>query len=523
MGMVGSASHFQMNIATVVLAGLIYLTCESYIDDVIVFGRTSEEFITRLRDVFERFRKYNVILNPDKCRFGVSEVEYLGHHISEHGMTFSREKLAEVFQIPLPKNGKDLKSFLGLVSYFRDHIRHLASMTRPLLEVAKRYEKSRVIKWTPEAIDAFETIKRAINDCPVLFFIDDDSPVFLHTDASDYGIGAYLFQIINGKERPIAFMSRALNVTEIKWSTIEKECFAMVQALRKFEYLLRDRSFTWRTDHKNLLHMHDPPSAKVQRWKFFIQQFDATVEYIKGKDNVVADALSRLLPIPEEEMNLMKEFDLTDHARTIIPQFHNSIVGHHGVERTYAKLQKAGHNWEYMREHVKRFRRDCPCCQKMSYIKVPIHTYAFTLAALSPMERLYIDTLSFSSKDEFGNQHVIVIIDAFTRWLELEAVGDLSAITAAKVLLRHIGRFGVPSQLTSDMGSQFINETCEQLFKLSGIEHLKTVPHSKEENGIVERSNKEIVRHTRNIMFDKEIVDKKVEWGVYGSCSGSIH
>jgi hypothetical protein len=124
------------------------------------------------------------------------------------------------------------------------------------------------------------------------------------------------------------------------------------------------------------------------------------------------------------------------------------------------------------------------------------------------MERVYIDTLSFTNKDEWGNEHVLVIIDGFTRWIEIVPIPNLSAEVAARVLLNHFGRFGIPSQLTSDNGTQFVNELHEQMFRVSGIEFLNIVPHSKEENAIVERANKEIIRHMRNIMFDREIVEK---------------
>ena len=110
-----------------------------------------------------------------------------------------------------------------------------------------------------------------------------------------------------------------------------------------------------------------------------------------------------------------------------------------------------------MREIIKQFIKRCPCCQKMSYLKTPIHTHPYTLACYSPMERIYIDTMSFETPDEDGNKHVLVIIDAFTRWVELYPLTNLSAQASAKALLQHFGRFGQPTQLVSDNGTQFVN------------------------------------------------------------------
>ena len=145
-----------------------------------------------------------------------------------------------------------MKSFLGVAVYFIDHIRNYTTLVHPLHKMLKDYNKNRKLIWTPEAILAFETVKEEINLCTTLYFIDDVSPILLYTDASDYGIGAYLCQVIAGKEVPIAFVSHGLSEQEIRWSTIEKECYAIVYALEKLDYLLSNRTFTIKTDHKNL-------------------------------------------------------------------------------------------------------------------------------------------------------------------------------------------------------------------------------------------------------------------------------
>ena len=505
MGLKGAAGYFQRVMATVVLMTLIYYICELYIDDVIVHAQDAASFLSRLRQVFERFRRHNVSLNPDKCRFGLKSVEYVGHTIDETGLSFSKEKLDEVLQIEPPQHGKELRSFLGLASYFRDHIENLATIAKPLQDMLLDYDKKRKLVWTPQSEQAFLDVKEAIRRCPKLFFMDDNAPVYLHTDASDYGISGYLFQIIDGKEIPIAFMSKTLSAEEVRWSVIEKECYAIVVAFRKFEYLIRDKYFTLRTDHKNLTYVNDPPSPKVRRWKIAIQEYDFSIEHIPGKENIVADAFSRLLPISVEVLCILKGIKLPQDKYKILSSVHNTVVGHHGVERMLTKLRTLKHEWKEMREHARIFIDNCPCCQKMSNIRVSIKTHPFKLATTKPMEVIHMDTLSMGITNDNGDAYLLVLIDSCSRWLEMYPIPDLSAETAAIKVFDYFGRYGQPGKILSDNGPQFINKLHEELYLLTGIHKLETTPYSHEENGLVERANKEILRHVRSILFDKGI------------------
>jgi hypothetical protein len=151
------------------------------------------------------------------------------------------------------------------------------------------------IVWTPESEASFAEIKLKINACPKLFFMDGKLLIFLHTDASDYAIGAYLFQVKEGKEIPIIFMSEMLEGAQIRWSTIEKECFAMYYSLKKFADLLLGVPFVLRTDHRNLLYLNEAESAKVTRWKIEIQNYNFRIEHIPGVENIPADVFSRLI------------------------------------------------------------------------------------------------------------------------------------------------------------------------------------------------------------------------------------
>ena len=188
MGIKGAPPYFQYVMATQVLSGLNHEICELYIDDICAFASTEDEFIENLRKIFQRCRDYNIKLNPRKCRFGMPEVEYVGHTINETGLHFTRSKLDSVLGFELPKYGKQLKSFVGFCNYFRSHVKDFSTMMHPLNQLLTDYDKRRRLVWTEETIQAFEDMKSAIHECPSLFFIDYNLPIFLHTDASKYGI-----------------------------------------------------------------------------------------------------------------------------------------------------------------------------------------------------------------------------------------------------------------------------------------------------------------------------------------------
>jgi molybdopterin-biosynthesis enzyme MoeA-like protein len=295
MGLKGAPSHFQQQVQTVVLRGLVGNICEIYIDDVIIFGESEQQFADNLRTVLERFRQYNIVVNPDKCQLGLTSVEYCGHVIDSKGCHFSEKKLRKVLDFPTPTKQKDLKGFLGLCGYFRDHVPHYAELAYPLQQMLTKYKKSKPLRWSSETTKAFKDLIRAVSQCPKLFWINDtsDYEVCVETDASQYGIGAYIYQKYQDKEVPIVFVSKTLTAVEQRWHTTEKEAYAIHYTLHKYKHLLRDVHFTLRTDHANLTFMNTSPKHKVKRWKIYAQTFDFDIEHIPGKDNIVADGFSR--------------------------------------------------------------------------------------------------------------------------------------------------------------------------------------------------------------------------------------
>jgi RNase H-like domain found in reverse transcriptase len=152
-----------------------------------------------------------MFLKAQKSFFGYSEIDFVGKVLSEKGLKMSQLKIQSALDFPIPVVSKQLKSFLGIVNYFRDSVRNASTITKPLHGLIAKAQK---IKLTSEAVTAFYTVKAEISKCTTMHFLNDSDPICLHTDASDYGIGGYLFQIVDGVEHPVAFVSKSLSKTQ---------------------------------------------------------------------------------------------------------------------------------------------------------------------------------------------------------------------------------------------------------------------------------------------------------------------
>ena len=241
-----------------------------------------------------------------------------------------------------------------------------------------------------------------------------------------------------------------------------------------------------------------------------LQEFDFIIEFVAGIENDIADAMSRLchnnmVQAPKEysedvvyTSSIIGKFTLSDTQYRKIGKMHNSTVGHFGLERTLKRFKDIDDTWQFQRQHIRYFIDNCPCCQKMSMLKIPIHAHHFTTSTYTPMECLNIDFIGPFPDDGY----ILVIVCTFTRWVELYVTDDCTALSAAACLLQHFGRFGAPHQLRSDNGPHFIADLIREFLSLIGVEHCLTLAYSKQENSIVERYNKEINRHLRALTYE---------------------
>lgn len=275
-----------------VMAGLQWDILLIYLDDVIVFGRTVDEQIVRLRTTLARLREANLKLKPSKCNLFQQSVKYLGHIVSSEGITTDPAKVETIRNWPNPTCSKDVRSFLGLASYYRKFIRGFASIASPLHELT---EKARRFEWNDECQRAFEELKECLIQAPILVCPLPEGDFLLDTDASQNGIGAVLSQIQEGEEKVVAYASKKLSRAERNYCVTRRELLAVVFYLKYFKQYLYGRKLTVRTDHASLqwLLNFKNPEGQLARWIEVIAAYKLTIHHRPGKKHVNADSLSR--------------------------------------------------------------------------------------------------------------------------------------------------------------------------------------------------------------------------------------
>lgn len=276
-----------------VLMGLQWESCLIYLDDIIVFGNSFEQEMSRLRVVFTRLKTAGLKLKPSKCHLFQKEVLYLGHKVSEKGIWTDPGKIEAVKTWPVPRNVRDVRSWLGLCSYYRRFIQKFAEVARPLHRLT---EKGRTFSWDEPCEKAFQTLKERLITAPILAYPRPGDPFILDTDASDQAIGSVLSQKQDGQERVIAYASRALSKPERQYCVTRKELLAIVAYVKYFRHYLYGQTFLVRTDHGALtwLFKFKHPQGQVARWLEILGSYNFTIEHRPGRQHQNADALSRI-------------------------------------------------------------------------------------------------------------------------------------------------------------------------------------------------------------------------------------
>ncbi|XP_061177726.1 uncharacterized protein K02A2.6-like [Saccostrea echinata] len=280
-----------------VLQGIPFTSC--VLDDMIISGKTDEEHLANLDAVLEQLEKFGLRANLEKCDFFKEQVSYCGHMISEEGLKKSPDKVNAVLNAPRPENLHQLRSFLGLVNYYRSFLPNLSAVLGPLNELL---QGDKTWKWTKQCEQAFTEVKEIMTSEQVLCHYDPNQPVKLACDASPYGLGSVLSHVMDdGTERPIAFASRSLTKAEKAYSQIDKEALALYWGVVKFHTYLYGRHFTLVTDHKPLVSILNPSAgipamtaARLQRYALYLAGHTYDIEYRNTKSHCNADGLSRL-------------------------------------------------------------------------------------------------------------------------------------------------------------------------------------------------------------------------------------
>ena len=275
-----------------VLAGLHWEICLVYLDDVIIHAPDFVTHIERLDAVLARIGQAGLKISPNKCQLFQHQVEFLGHIVSETGIATSPGKTETVRNWPTPKSVRELRSFLGLCSYYRRFVKGFADIAKPLHKLT---ELEREFLWTSECQSAFEVLKETLVTAPVLGFPDTGKPFTLDTDASGVGLGAVLSQEHDGVECVIAYYSRCLSKEERRYCVTRRELLAVVASVRHFHHYVYGVPTKVRTDHGALswLLRFKNPEGQMARWLEILGEYNLKIQHRAGRLHGNADALSR--------------------------------------------------------------------------------------------------------------------------------------------------------------------------------------------------------------------------------------
>ena len=248
-----------------------------------------------MQTIFERLSSHGVILNPNKCQLGVPELDFLGHRINKNGITPLPEKVEAIRNFPQPQSQRQLRQFIGLVLFCHRFLPRCANLMQPLhVLIRPGKSKSQTLTWTDEAVTAFNATKEDLASASLLSYPKADAPTCLTTNALDTAVQ----QHHNWTWYPISFFSKKMTPAETRYSTFDRELLAVYLAIKHFRHFLEGRQFHVFTDLRPLTFVlntrYDRHSPRQIRQLGYISQFTSTIEHIKGTDNVVADALSRV-------------------------------------------------------------------------------------------------------------------------------------------------------------------------------------------------------------------------------------
>lgn len=293
MGLVNSPATFQ-RLIDLCFRPLINKCLVAYIDDLNVYSNNDQEHLQHLELVFQCVETANLKLNPEKCFFFKDHLKFLGYIVTKDGIHTDPEKIKKIVEYPQPTTTTQVRSFLGIASYYRRFIKDFAAIARPLHDQTKTKKK---IPWTQQTTESFETLKKLLTTAPVLARPDFNKEFILVTDASKLGLGCVLSQLDeDGKEHPVVFASRGLKPNEANYAPTKLECLAVIWAVKLFRPYLHGKKFMIITDHSALtgLLKTPNPTGLIARWIVTLSEYDFDIKYRPGRVNESADFLSRL-------------------------------------------------------------------------------------------------------------------------------------------------------------------------------------------------------------------------------------
>ncbi|KAG1929330.1 retrotransposable element [Pimephales promelas] len=533
-----------------------------YIDDILIYSPDLSTHIRHVQTVLQRLRDHQLFLKLEKCEFHRDTVQFLGYLITPRGITMDQRKVDDVNNWPQPTSRKDLQRFLGFANFYRRFIKNFSQTCFPLTNLLKGGAKS--LSWNTDSTQAFDSLKRAFSSAPTLSLPNPALPFIVEVDASTSGVGAVLSQRQGTplQLHPCAFYSKKLSPAEQNYDIGNRELLAIKLALEEWRHWLEgaQHPFTVITDHRNLEYLREARrlNPRQARWALFFTRFNFSVTYRPGHKNVKADALSRqfqpssppLSPetiLPPAIVVSPIQWSMDDHitdatqaepappggpeGRVYVPtrlrlslmdSVHTSLgSGHPGSQVTLSLVQQR-YWWPGMAQDVSRYVRGCSVC---AMAKVPRHLPEGKLTPLPiptrPWSHLGVDFVTDLPR---SNNHtcILVVVDRFSKACKLIPLPGLpTAFETAEALFQYVFRnFGIPEDVVSDRGPQFISRVWKAFFNLLGISVSLTSGYHPQSNGQTERKIQEIGRYLRSYCHDhQDCWSRYLPWAEYAQNS----
>ncbi|BHF85374.1 hypothetical protein SprV_1002853800 [Sparganum proliferum] len=500
-GLANAPSTFQ-RLMNQVLAQLIPTSCLVYMDDIIVLGKDFDSHLNNIRAVFSSLRQAGLTLKPSKCVFLKPRVKFLGHVVSAAGIETDDEKVTQIREWPTPADVTEVRSFLGLASYYRRFIKDYAQIAGPLHKLTQKDVK---FKWTADCTNSFQTLKDKLCSTPILVFPDisnDAGKFILDTDASDTAIGAVLSQQqSDGTERVIQYLSRSLTKAERRYCVTRKEMLALTHFVEECRPYLQYRPFVVRTDHSALTWLRNfkNPEGKVSNARPLSKAELAGHSYETRCLHSLWDKLfieNGVLFYRDNEQYPKRVVLPLSMVDDVVERMHAEL-GHSGTHKTEWALRRR-YYWPNQKTDIQNILRSCGHCLGF---KSPGHSYRAPLQPIKtgyPNERVAVDLVGPIAPSARGNRFILVMVDCFTKMAEAVPLPDASVSTVARAIFNGwICRWGAPDQLHSDRGSSFESSVVHELCKVLKIKKTRTTAYHPQGNGQVERTNRTLINLLR--------------------------
>ncbi|KAK3507044.1 hypothetical protein QTP70_001909, partial [Hemibagrus guttatus] len=536
-GLANAPSVFQDFIHEV-LREFLHRCVLVYIDDILIYSRSLAKHRQHVAGVLGCLREFQLFLKAEKCSFHQPSVQFLGYNISSSGIQMDEGKITAVWDWPVPATVKELQRFLGFANFYRRFISNYSSIADPLTNLLRNKPKS--LLWSPAAEEAFNTLKRAFTTAPLLIHPDPDKPFVMEVDASTTGVGAVLSQQQGNPSRlhPCTFFSHKLYPAERNYDIGNRELLAIKLALEEWRHWLEGARhlFLVLTDHKNLEYLRAAKrlNPRQARWAHFFTRFEFSISYRPGSKNTKADALSRMFA-PEESPETPEPIlpaDLivspitwsqetlppanastntppgcppgsqyiTQARRTsLIHTAHTSLAtGHPGINETLSPLRDRFW-WPSMAVDVRRYVQGCKEC---AMAKTPRQLPSGKLLPLPvpnrPWSHLGVDFIT-DLPNSRTHTCIFVIVDRFSKaCCLLPLKGPPTAMEAAELLFNQVFHyFGIPEDIVSDRGTQFVSRVWRAFFTRLGVAVNLSSWYHPQTNGQMEWKIQEISRYLR--------------------------